>query len=99
MNLLGFTVVCPGSLLVVQAEKVYPFIIKILYCIVTILGIIFGLAVIERNYKPIQKQEKTNTILITDYVVVSVSFNDGLIQLVGSLKTNITNGHRCWSLL
>lgn len=36
--------------------------------------IIFGQAVVQRNYEHVQKQEITNTILITDYVVLNVCF-------------------------
>ncbi len=35
--------------------------------------IIFGHAVIQRNYDHMQKQERTNAILITDYVVAIVN--------------------------
>ncbi len=35
--------------------------------------IIFAHAVIQRNYKHMQKQERTNAILITDYVVAIVN--------------------------
>ncbi len=55
--------------------------------------ILFGDAFIQINYEHMQKQERTNTILITDYVVAIVSVANLVILSLDLVTSSPLLGH------